>query len=200
MQQISFGVLPILRTNGNPCWSPKKYHNWEMSVSRWLSQLMPWAVDRSVSFMVNRQCSSHTLLTHFAGKYSATFQYLGAPEMGHLLWWALDVWKYHCSIMFWRYVNHLQTNCHHWAWYRPQREALAECLLIGLIWFWCCALHAPDGTISTLVFAGYMIKPVESHLDNDINSMHSVVQSSCDTGCIIQLLYHRLSMPYCLLQ
>jgi len=69
-----------------------------------------------------------------------------------------------------------------------------------MIRFWSCPVHAGDADRSTVSFAGKMISPVESHVLTEMDAMDSIVLSTCDACCTIQLLCHMLSSPHFSLQ
>jgi len=62
-----------------------------------------------------------------------------------------------------------------------------------MIRLWRCPVHASDADRSTFSFAGRMIAPVGSRVLTDMDAMDSIVLSTRDAWCTIQLLCHMLS-------
>jgi len=59
--------------------------------------------------------------------------------------------------------------------------------------FWSCPVHTSDADQSTFSFAGKMIVPVKSHVLTEMDAMDSIVLSTCNACCSIQLLCYILS-------
>jgi len=146
-----------------------------------------------VSPTTNCRCSSSCRFDDPQSQRGAPVQNQSPPEIGDVPKGTGYIWKYRCSIMFRRYVNDVQSNYHRQAWNRVQRGAFAGHLLIGIIWSWSCPVHAWDADLSRFLFAGWMTEPAESHVRTKMDAMDSIVLSTCNAGCTIQLLCHMLS-------
>jgi len=109
-------------------------------------------------------------------------------------------WKYPCSIMFRRYVSHLQSNYHVQARIGVQRASWGGHLPIQMIWYWCCPVHTWDVHLAMFWFAWKTIEPVESSVQSGMHVMDSIVLITFNIWCTLQSLCHQLSTLYFPLQ
>jgi len=167
---------------------------------KWLSQslLRQWA--HLACHSTTHPCWFRCIFHGFPSPRGAPIQNWGAPDMWEVQKGTVYIWKYTCSIMLWRCVNDPQSNYYHQAWILVRRWVFAAHLPIGLILFWPCPVHAPDVDLSTFSFAGKMIEPVESSVLTEMDAMDSIILSTCDGCCTIQLLCHMLSPQHFPLQ
>jgi len=167
---------------------------------KWLAQSsLRQEVDR-VYPTTNHPCLSRSRFEDPQSLRGAPVPNRGVPEKEDVLGGTGYIWKYPCSIMFQRYVSHLQSNYHRRARNRVQRGVFARHLQIGKIQFWSCPVHAWDDDLSRFSFAGWTIELAESRVRTDIDLMDSIVLSTCDACCTIQLLCHTLCPPHFPLQ
>jgi len=141
----------------------------------------------------NRPLGSRSWQDHPQSQCGPPVQNRGVPEMGDLLGGTGYSWKYPWSIMFQRYMSDLQSKVHRGARTRVQRGAFAGHLLNGIIPFWSCPVHAWDVDLSIFSFVGWTIEPTDSRVQIDMDAMNSIVLSSFDACCTIQLLCHTIS-------
>ena len=166
----------------------------------WLAQLSLWQEVNSGYATTSRQYSSRCRFDDPQSQQGAPVQNLGVPEMGDVLGATEYIWKDPCSITFWRYVSHLQSNYHRWALNRVQRGAFAGHLQIGIIRFWNCPADAWDVDPSMFSLASWTTEPAECCVWTKMDAMDSIVLSTCDACCTIQLLCHMLFPPHFPLQ
>jgi len=124
----------------------------------------------------------------------------GVPAMGDVQRGTEYNWKYPWSIMFQRYVGHLQSNYHRQVWNRVQSGVFTGHLLIGMIPFCSCPVYAWNVDLSMFSFTGYTIESAESRVWTNKDGMDSIVLSTFDASCTMQLLCHMLPPPHCPLQ
>jgi hypothetical protein len=117
--------------------------------------------------------------------HGAPAQNWGAPEIWDVRNGTVHIWQYHCSIMFRRYVNNVHANHHGQARNPVERGPFAGHLLIRMIWCWSCPVHNTDVNLSTFLFIGYMIEPVECRLLTEMDAMGSIVLGTCNACCTI---------------
>jgi len=134
-----------------------RLNNWSSESCRmhiWLAQLSLRQEADLAYPTTNCLCSSRCIFSDFPSLWGAPVQNRGAPGMGDVPTRTGFIWEYRCSIMFRRYVSHLQSKFHRRAQNCVERDAFAGHLLIGMIRFWSCPVHASDVDLSTISFAG----------------------------------------------
>jgi hypothetical protein len=99
-------------------------------------------------------CSSYCRFNDPQSQWGAPVQNRGVPDMGDVLGGTEYIWKYPCSTMFRRYVSHLQSNYDWRARNGVPRGAFIGYLLIGMIRFCSCPVHAWDVDLSMFWWAG----------------------------------------------
>jgi len=170
---------------------PKNLSSESCRMHIWLAQSsLRCAVD-FVYPTTNHLCSSRCRFDDPQSQRGALVQDWGEPEMGDVPTGTGYIWKYPCRIMFRSYVSHLQSNYHTWARNRVQRAALAGHLLIGMIQFWSCPVHAWDVDLSRF-FVCWLNDWAcwKSYTDeNGSHTFHSSEYLRC-------LLYNLVALPY----
>jgi len=136
----------------------------------------------------NRTCSSHCRFDNPQSQRGTPVQKWSVTQMEDVLGKIGYIRLYPCGVMFWRDVSHLQSNYNCRAQNWVQRGAFSGHLLIGLIRFWSCPVHALDVDVSMILFVGKAIQPAESGVWTELDAIDSIVWSTFDTCCTIQLL------------
>jgi len=154
VQRMSFRILPTVRYSCQACWSPEKFVNWVLYDALWLAQSSLRQGGDAAYPTSNRPCSSRCRLDDPQIQQGAPVQNRGVLEIGDMLGATGYIWNYLCSIIFRRYVSHLQSNYHHWARNRIRGGVFAWHLLIGMIRFRLCPVHARDVELSIYSFGG----------------------------------------------
>ena len=109
---------------------------------KWQAQLFLRREVDPVYPTTSHPCSSRCRFDDSQSQQGAPVQNRGVPEIGDVLEGTEYIWKYPCSITFRRYVSRLQSKYPRRVRNRVQRGAFARHLLIGMIRFWSCPVHA----------------------------------------------------------
>jgi len=166
----------------------------------WLAQLFLWHEVDHVHPTTRGQYSSHSRFDDPQSQWDALVQNRGVPEMGDVLGETEYIWHNPSSIIFRRYVSHLQCNYYCWAQNPVQRGALPGHLLIGMVQSCSCPVHAWDVDQSMFLSAGEMIEPAENLVWTKMDAMDSIVLSTFDACYTMHLVCHTLSPPHFPLQ
>jgi len=143
---------------------------------------------------VQNHCNpqSYRIFGDFLNPPGSPVHQQSSSEMGNMPKETAYIWIYTCRIMFWRYVNHLQSSYHHWAWTWRQRGEFTLNLPIGMIWFWSCSPSLQYWFIYIFV---YWLRHLACwKLFVDWNRHHEFASSKCLRG----LLYNQVAFLYTL--
>jgi len=133
-----------------------------------------------------------TLLCHASSIFLAQVQNRSVTATGDNLGGTWYIRKLPSSIRSPRYASQLLSNYHHQAQNGLQRGASSVHLLIGMIWSWCCPVHASDADLSMCLFPAWTIESTDSDVCNEMDAMDFIVLSTFVVCCTIQLLCHML--------
>jgi len=123
-------------------------------IRTWLAQLSLWQEFDAVYSTASRLCSSRCRLDNTQSQRGAPVRNRGVTDIGDVIRQTGYIWKYPCCIMLQRYVSHLDSNYPRRAWNWVFRGAFPGHLLIELIRFCRCPVHAWDVDISKLNLLG----------------------------------------------
>jgi hypothetical protein len=173
---------------------PQKYRSsGSCRIHKWLAQAT-LQLEANLAYPTTTcMCSSRWIFGSVPSQQDALVHNRGAHEIGDVPKEIVFIWNYPGSIIFQRCAHDLQSHYHCGARDRVERGVFVEPLLIEIFRCWSCPVHTSDVDLSKPWCAGQMFEPVDSHVLTKKDAMHSIVLSTCDACCSIQLFSHILS-------